>query len=115
MNGKVASALFMIVVLVLLACFCAFIGSNEFNRKLEDYEPIDSSERCEVIEFDLIEGVVVYTDGESIDVLYSKERYGSLNVEIIEFNETHLIKNTYKTGLIRFVLYLNMSDVKEIE
>ena len=66
MNGKVASASFLIVVLVLLACFCAFIGSNEFNRKLDYYDSLNSTENFEVIDFDLIEKVVIYKDGGSI-------------------------------------------------
>lgn len=111
MNGKVISASFLVVMLVLLAALCVYIGGNEFNKKFEDYDPIRSSERFEVVEFDLIEGVIVYTDGELIDVLEFEKAYGSSNVEIIESNETHLIKNTYKTGFIRFILYFNTSDV----
>jgi len=64
-------------------------------------------ERCEVIEFDLVKGVVVYEDDGDIKTISRLW----IPFDMIESNETYLIKEKTKyIGSVDWILYFNPDE-----
>lgn len=105
MNSE--SGFVCMIVVILLLVGVAFVESNCFNDTA-------STERFEVLEFNMNDGVVVYKDGYNVERM-SFSSFGFKFRDIIVSNETYLLKSDFKVCGDRYDLYVNLSDVQETE
>ena len=96
----------IIVMILSIIGLLIYAQSDAYKEKLAEGKLVESEEKLEVIEFDLFDRDVVYKDGDVIKDMKLSKSYN----EIIESNETYLLKTTLNNGNVYYDLYVNLSD-----
>ena len=98
--------------LLVITITLSFIGCmiHTMYTNTEEGGLVKSEERFEVVDFDLVYGVVVYKYDEIVE-----KRKLIYHDDVIKSNETYLLKTTLNNGNVYYVFYVNLSDVHEVE